>query len=737
MKIAGILYGITGVLFLFTPFYGAFLMLAGIFVFAQAQESEETIHKNRVLLYIISILGITCLIGSILVFVALDELAKKRRLSNGINAPPKVVYKVDKDSRKIDILLKLGVGMVFISGLLFATTSWDFIHNYVKAFALIVFGGLFLGLSLFTEKKLKLYRSSYMYWLLSMSLFLLTIVGILYFGIFGSYLTYTGDGKYLAYAITFLTGAGFALTTYYKFPKKYLLFTCYIGAVLSVASILAYLDFSEMISVAIISVIVMIMNICVPKKGTIHTFSTILSYMLFGFIIAASTEGDWELLIACSINILNLNYLTFIHKREDESIVNILLTYILILMGLAGFTPLGDCNYLMMTLAVSLYTVLINGNVIPTKVITQRLNYLTVSVIMMGLYFITIDEGNATIPFTYLIVSGLHLGMNTMIKHGWLRMESWKVTNFFQPALICGLIAAIVIYFFPDLEFIYVLAILGFVFGLLHFLYKNPLDKTIHFICFILVMLIALSAEAYHLDVIPCLIFVVYALYLFTTTFLKENDTTTKKLGLVGTYVILLSSLYIPFVYSNILDLSIYYPALIFILLVFVIALLLKDEWIKKTSYLYVLLPLTTMIQESSLDYELQTILGSITCLYAIFLVIKFFIKNPILKSVIIIVGVVYALSSVFLLDTIAAAVYVGVVGFLVIIVGYKKDDMFAVFITGIVITVANIIYRLRDVWKQIPFWLYLLVGGLAIIGFVTYHEIKKQSKKQEETKSQ
>ena len=59
--------------------------------------------------------------------------------------------------------------------------------------------------------------------------------------------------------------------------------------------------------------------------------------------------------------------------------------------------------------------------------------------------------------------------------------------------------------------------------------------------------------------------------------------------------------------------------------------------------------------------------------------------------------------------------------------IGYYKNEFKAFFKGGIIITVVNIIYQLRNLWEQIPFWLYLLVGGLALIGFVTYKEMNNK----------
>ena len=50
LKIAGILYGIMGVLTLAFPVYGVFLLIAGIYFFTQANESEEKLYNNKYLI---------------------------------------------------------------------------------------------------------------------------------------------------------------------------------------------------------------------------------------------------------------------------------------------------------------------------------------------------------------------------------------------------------------------------------------------------------------------------------------------------------------------------------------------------------------------------------------------------------------------------------------------------------------------------------------------------------------
>ena len=181
LKIASFINCIIGILFLKYSFFGILLLITGIILFVLSKSDDKDFLEAKTAILVMGIICIPLnLIASIVLFIVFDNLNNKVKLSKE-NGPPNVIYKVDNENKKIDLLLKLGVGMVFISGILFATTSWDFINDFIKAFVLIVMGITFMVLSIFTETKLKLYKSAYMYWILSALFFLLTIVGILYF----------------------------------------------------------------------------------------------------------------------------------------------------------------------------------------------------------------------------------------------------------------------------------------------------------------------------------------------------------------------------------------------------------------------------------------------------------------------------------------------------------------------------------------------------------------------------
>jgi hypothetical protein len=67
---------------------------------------------------------------------------------------------IDPEQKKLDLLLKLGVGMVIISGLIFSTSTWNYISDVLKMIILMLIGFAFVGLSLFSEKKIKIEKTT-------------------------------------------------------------------------------------------------------------------------------------------------------------------------------------------------------------------------------------------------------------------------------------------------------------------------------------------------------------------------------------------------------------------------------------------------------------------------------------------------------------------------------------------------------------------------------------------------
>ena len=144
LKIAGIINILLGIITVLpSPLYGIFMLITGFILYTYSNENYEGLTSKKTILVIIAlIMLITNIVSAILILLVTDKLEELRH--KGFTGPPKRNLKqkivvIDPEVKRIDILLKLGVGMVFVSGILFATTTWEIITNPIKALVLILY----------------------------------------------------------------------------------------------------------------------------------------------------------------------------------------------------------------------------------------------------------------------------------------------------------------------------------------------------------------------------------------------------------------------------------------------------------------------------------------------------------------------------------------------------------------------------------------------------------------------
>jgi hypothetical protein len=179
---------------------------------------------------------------------------------------------------------------------------------------------------------------------------------------------------------------------------------------------------------------------------------------------------------------------------------------------------------------------------------------------------------------------------------------------------------------------------------------------------------------------------------------------------------LLFVSLHINIIYSSLLTILLY----IALLLIF-----RKRRSLEITTDLLITLPVYQTFLDTA-SYEMTSIIENILQLYILYLIIKFFFKNTNAKGIISLIGIVLIISQIIFESGEYIGIYVGIVGVIIIILGYVNNSYKYLFHTGFIITIVNILCQLNNIWGSIPFWLYLLLIGLGLIGFVTYNELKK-----------
>lgn len=709
------------------PIIGVLLGIISLLLWIISEEEENEISSYSTFLFLLAcILIVGNFLSAILVFVALIIL-KTSNPQSEINAPPKKIIKkviIDPEIKKIDTLLKLGVGMVLISGILFATTSWESISIEWKAVGLLLLGCLFLFLSQFTEKRLKLYMTTYMYWLLSMSFFTLTIVGALYFGIFNTELTYLGTKKELAYAITFLTTSGLSFASYLKFSKNYLAYTAYTSILCMMLNFLnAFL--TPILSIIIILTILLLCNILNKKNQLLSDVTKMATYCFF-ILTTSSINNSNSLLVllACSINIINLYYLTFT-DNQNLSILHLILIYVLSAIGIFNLDLSADYNAMIFFIFTTLHTLFIITNLVKQPIEYHQVNYALYSICSLANFVIlnaNIKEIAFIIPVLYLIINIIH------------SMDIKKITRveyapYLGPISILVLVYSILELALPeDIGMKYIIVTSTILYCLINYFMKKENLKVLYKICIIIGIIATLETNIISKDTIPALLVVLPSCYLFFFTY---QDREKEKWPMVVAYLALLCSVYSITTIVNVLQLSIILSSISFIWFLLVIIFLIKDKWIRNISLFAIILPIYDIIKSLTINTEYYSIMISILTLYIGFLIVTIICKEKEFKNLIGTLAVIIAVLEVVTIPTLSVGIYVGIVGIVVILLGYYySKELPAFFTTGILITIINIIYQLKDLWGLIPFWLYLLLGGLSLLFFVTYRELKNSNKK-------
>ena len=113
-------------------------------------------------------------------------------------APVRTAYSAPGKKRftSAQLLFSIGVLCILIAGLIFATTNWAIMPVFMKISVLFLAVFVFMGLSLFFEKKLQLHETSVALYSLGGVFLPLTIVAIGYFAWISPWFSFSGGGRF-------------------------------------------------------------------------------------------------------------------------------------------------------------------------------------------------------------------------------------------------------------------------------------------------------------------------------------------------------------------------------------------------------------------------------------------------------------------------------------------------------------------------------------------------------------
>lgn len=122
-----------------------------------------------------------------------------KQLSNNISPqkPKPIVSPEQIRERNISIIMIVGVILLLLGGVILATSTWDIMSSLMKTMLIFMVCFLFYGLSIVSEKVLKIHKTSYAFLSLSALFLPISILSAGYFELFGAWLSFHGGGRYV------------------------------------------------------------------------------------------------------------------------------------------------------------------------------------------------------------------------------------------------------------------------------------------------------------------------------------------------------------------------------------------------------------------------------------------------------------------------------------------------------------------------------------------------------------
>ena len=312
-----------------------FLLASGVIFLNLSNLSEKELYYKKDLIIVLgAILVMFNLISALLVLISSSKLTSyQNNITNDNYLETPIKPKIDKETRRIDILLKLGTAMVLISGIIFSTTTWHSISAGFKVFFLIIGSILLFALSKFTEKKLQLTKSSFVYFLLGSSFLVFAFLSIGYFNLFGPYFCMKGHLSDLYFSSLFAIIMIISAIIYHKYNYKTFIIIGLFSLLLSVIYFFLSFNIKEGIVTIIILSFLLISNLFIKEEQkTLKTFITILIITMgFIFIPYLLTLENPYILVANSILLIaNLAVILFKDQKISTRILSIILINLII-----------------------------------------------------------------------------------------------------------------------------------------------------------------------------------------------------------------------------------------------------------------------------------------------------------------------------------------------------------------------------------------------------------------------
>ena len=498
----------------------------------------------------------------------------------------------------------------------------------------------------------------------------------------------------------------------------------FLGLFISIILIVTYFDLDMGLILLIINSLLFIVHLLSNKyKYELLSIFTLISIYIATIITMLCFEEMMFL-----TNLLNLILLVseiiIINKSNSKpvQVTNALLIPIVLMTALGSSSIDNELKSVLLVSLTSLIYVLLamtkylEKHSLFSKIFIPLANLLTIA------FLFDVINYSGTY-FSGLILSLIVLVINILIllsKNDVIKLEKYLTPIKMIPLI--GIIGTNIL----NLTDYQIFTIIFLSYGILMNFLKDKKIFNFMFIVEVLLILYLLIEEYYATEIFSLLatLFGVIALYALIE---DQKDNKFIQKSKIFYFVLMLLSIN-TLLSSNLFSLNNIFMYLIIIVLYIIIILLFRNDKVKYTITSYALiLPINSLMDLNYLDNDLLTIIRAMLVIYLSFITCHNLIKDKEFKIGLLAVLNGVVLASIVFNGSLIVSLFIGIMALLYILLGLLTDEYKNFFIIGIIFTVINIIYQLRNLWVMVPLWLYLFIIGSILIGLVTYKEIKRK----------
>ncbi len=741
---------LTIVLGLLVKVYGVITLANIVLSIYYLNNEDRTLISDRKILIVMGIINLLSLkwISAVLDLILYDDASREERFQKIESGEIKVEEvtvpekpKVDPKVKKIDLTIKIGVFMVFVAGFIFATTGWESLNIFIKGFIFILISALFIFLSKYSEKNIKIKSTIYLYWFLGMAFITFIYIAIGLNNLFGIYFSLNGAGESLFMASIFIVIAILGLISYFNLKSANIMYITYTAVLIAIIETMVHFDLLLETSLAVILGLFTLLELMDYKEDndlyTLKIFSesgAVLTIFAFALLSFSYTQIASTLMLSL-LALINVYLLSM--KHQDKPISNFVsIGYFLALLPAFSLVENAKTYIVLLLIFVTANYIL---SLTYKNESAKKISLVVSDVLVCITFFVSYPEGylmTCLVTAVALYISGM-----TFSKEGFNKIEF-----LFIPVklllIIISLLLLIEKYVF-DVNVIGTSLTLTFL--LVAFVYfattNEETKKVFKFYSGILPVVSLVYLISYELIddtsmiAISLASFVAMLILYFGSNMYHKDETDSFKLY---TYILLLIYLYVVpkiFGYIYIRDSYILYTGIISMLFYIGVAILNReDEYDYNLALLAVGVPFFSILNNTELDVTLSTILMSLLVYYLTFTIAQI-VKSELAKQIIGYIGYSLAFLMVVLNDDPYIILYAIVLASLSILFGFlnKKND--CKFFIGIIAIIIEILFGFRELWAVIPIWAYILIFGIILILFATYVQAKDIKKKDNDKK--